>query len=151
MNIVIRKLGERPSFLISFYMEVMRMNIGIIGAGSIGKFLLEKINREKAIPGYEITAVFDDRNKSRELLNKLSNEYNFTVHNELQTFLDSSVDLIVECANIEIVKQYARRIIQEKDLLLISVGALVDQHLYRDLKETAKLYDNKLHLPSGEI
>src|SRR5690625_159745 len=151
MNIVIRKLGERPSFLISFYMEVMRMNIGIIGAGSIGKFLLEKINREKAISGYEITAVFDDRNKSKELLNKLSNKYNFTVHNELQTFLDSSVDLIVECANIEVVKQYARQIILKKDLLLISVGALVDSHFYNKLKETAELNNNKLYLPAGAI
>lgn len=129
----------------------MKINIGIIGAGTIGRFLLEKINHEKAIPGYQITGVFDDRNKSKEVLNKLSNTYNFTAYHELDAFLKSSADLIVECANVEVVKQYAGQIIQEKDLLLISVGALVDIALYKDLEESAKLNGNKVYLPSGAI
>src|SRR5690625_965472 len=129
----------------------MKINIGIIGAGTIGKFLLEKINHENVIPGYQITAVFDDRDKSTEALQDLSYKYEFTVYHELDTFLKSSVDLIVECANIDVVKQYAPQMIQEKDLFLISVGALVDPLLYKELEETAKLKGNKVYLPSGAI
>ncbi len=138
-------------FLTSFYIEVMKINIGIIGVGTIGQFLLEKINQEKVVPGYQITAVFDERSKSKEILRDLSNKYNFTLYDELDAFLKSSVDLIVECASVEVVKQYARKIIQEKDLFLISVGALVDSHLYKELKEIATLKGNKVYLPSGAI
>lgn len=130
---------------------VMKINIGIVGAGTIGKFLLEKINHEKVIPGYQITAVFDDRRKSQDAINKLSNEFNFTVYHTLDTFLKSSVDLIIECANIEVVKRYALQMIQEKDLFVISVGALVDSLLYKQLEETAKLSGNRIYLPSGAI
>lgn len=129
----------------------MKINIGIIGAGTIGKFLLEKINHENVIPGYQITAVFDDRDKSTEALQDLSYKYEFTVYHELDNFLKSSVDLIVECANVEAVQQYAPQIIQQKDLLIISVGALVDAPLHKELKETAKLKGNKVYLPSGAI
>ena len=61
------------------------------------------------------------------------------------------MNLIVECANVEAVKQYAPQIIQQKDLLIISVGALVDPFLYKELEETAKLKGNKVYLPSGAI
>lgn len=127
------------------------MNIGIIGAGSIGRFLFEKVNKDVIIPGYQITAVFDDRKKSQDTLRDLSNQFNFTVYDELDTFLKSPIDLIVECANIEVVNQYARQIIQEKDLFLISVGALADPVLFEELKEIAKLTSHKIYLPSGAI
>lgn len=148
---MVREPGKIPSSLTSFCIEVMEINIGMIGTGAIGKFLLDKINREKIIPGFRITAVFDDRNKSKHMLDHLSNEYGFTVYSELELFIESSVNLVVECANIEVVKQYAHHIIQEKDLFLISVGALVDSDFYNKLKEIAELNNQKLYLPSGAI
>lgn len=151
MNIVVRKPGESSCFLALFYMEMINMNIGIIGVGTIGKFLLEKINDEKVVSGYQITAVFDERHQSKGVLRDLSNKYNFTVYDEIDTFLKSSVDLIVECANVEVVKQYAGQIIHEKDLLLISVGALADSMFYQELKEVATAKGTKVYLPSGAI
>lgn len=127
------------------------MNIGLIGVGTIGKFLLEKLNQGNVIPGYQITAVFDDRGKSEEKLDTLSQEFNFTVYNELDLFLQSPVDLVVECANIDVVKQYAGQIIHEKDLLLISVGALADPLLYKELHTIATLRNRKVYLPTGAI
>src|SRR5690625_1927418 len=128
-----------------------KMNIGLIGVGSIGTFLMEKLNRENILSGYNITAVFDERNKSNERLEILSQKYGFYVHHELDDFLASDVDIVVECANVEVVKKYARQIIKQKDLFLISVGALVDPVLYEDLQSIAQRKRRKVYLPSGVI
>lgn len=128
-----------------------RVNIGLIGVGSIGKFLLEKLNHENILSGYKITAVFDERNKSNERLEMLAQKYHFSVYHELENFLTSDIDIVVECANVEVVKKYARQIIKQKDLFLISVGALVDPVLYEDLQSIAKRKHRKIYLPSGAI
>jgi len=128
-----------------------RLNIGLIGVGSIGTFLMEKLNSENILSGYKITAVFDERNKPNERLEMLSQKYGFCVHHELDDFLASDVDIVVECANVEVVKKYARQIIKQKDLFLISVGALADPVLYEDLQSTAKRKHRKVYLPSGAI
>lgn len=127
------------------------MNIGLIGTGSIGEFLLQKINQDKSLPGSQITAVFDEREKAKMTLPTLLNRYKFTAFDDVDRFLESDVDIVVECANIEVVQSYARRIVQEKDLLLISIGALADLVLYEHLQETAKKYGRKIYLPSGAI
>src|SRR5690625_3850498 len=128
-----------------------KVNIGLIGVGSIGTFLMEKLNRENILSEYKITAVFDERNKSNERLEMLSQKYGFCVYHELDNFLASDVDIVVECANVEVVKKYARQIIKQKDLFLISVGALVDPVLYEDLQSIAKRKRRKVYLPSGAI
>ena len=118
--------------------EWIYMNIGLIGTGSIGNFLLQKINKEKRLPGCQITAVFDEREKAKMTLPRLLNTYRFTAFHDVEAFLKSDVDIVVECANIEVVRSYAAQIVQEKDLLLISVGALADITLYKNLKPMPK-------------
>ncbi|BAQ11983.1 aspartate dehydrogenase [Sporosarcina sp. FSL W7-1349] len=127
------------------------MNIGLIGTGSIGNFLLQKINKEKRLPGCQITAVFDEREKAKMTLPRLLNTYRFTAFHDVEAFLKSDVDIVVECANIEVVRSYAAQIVQEKDLLLISVGALADITLYEELKANAKAHGHKIYLPAGAI
>lgn len=129
----------------------MEMNIGLIGAGTIGKFLLDKINQEQIISNYQITAVFDDRASRLDHLTKLGEKYQFTVYDHLDEFLESSVDIVVESANVAVLQEYARKIIRKKDLLLISVGALSDVELYEDLQSITSLENRKIYLPSGAI
>ncbi|MFS0574642.1 aspartate dehydrogenase [Sporosarcina sp. 179-K 3D1 HS] len=127
------------------------MNIGLIGTGSIGEFLLQKINKENGLPGCQITAVFDEREKAKMALPKLLNTYRFTAFDNVETFLKSDIDLVIECANIEVVRTFATRIVREKDLLLISIGALADLALYEELTMNAKEHNRKIYLPSGAI
>lgn len=127
------------------------MNIGLIGAGTIGKFLLEKINEEQVIPGYQITGVFDDRKHRAKTLYPLSETFDIKVYDELHSFLESSIDVVVECANIEVVQKYARKIAEKKDLLLISVGALANTTLLEALQLITKREQTKIYLPSGAI
>lgn len=127
------------------------MNIGIIGCGSIGQFLLKKLNEEKLLPGYRITAIFDEREKSIKLLKDLSTKYEASTFRNLNEFLNTDIDLVVECANIQAVHDYAQEITKLKDLLLISVGALASTSLYDQLISSSKKNGAKIYLPSGAI
>lgn len=127
------------------------MNIGLIGCGSIGQFLSEKINAEKLLSNYRITSVFDDRKKTSEKLSKFAKKYNFKIYKDLHHFLNANIDIVVECANIAVAKKYASKVLQEKDLLLISIGALADVNLYNEIESMAKLNERKVYLPSGAI
>ena len=127
------------------------MKIGLIGCGAIGKFLLEKINNEKLLPDYQICSVFDERDSSRLKLKSLSETYAFTIFQDLNQFLQSGVDLVVECANIKTVNDLAVRIVEQKDLLLISIGALANSSLFNELQSVSKLNGTKIYLPSGAI
>lgn len=127
------------------------MKIGIIGAGAIGTFLLEKINKEYVIPGTTITALFDPRKKTNSKLKTISDKYQAKIYNDLDDFLSSSTSLIIECATIDVVQEYAREIIRYKDLFLISVGALADKGLTQDLHNITVQMGRKLYLPTGAI
>ncbi len=127
------------------------MKIGLIGCGSIGQFLLQKINEDQVLPNTEIIAVFDEREKSIEKLQKLSSQFSFEYHQTLSTFLQTPADLIIECANIESVNAYALDIVEKKNLLIISIGALADATLYEQLQEKTKLHSTKVYLPTGAV
>lgn len=127
------------------------MKIGLIGCGSIGQFLLQKINEEKLLPQFEITAVFDKREKSVEKIQALASRYHFRSYRDMKSFLHANIDVVVECANIQFVKDYAIEIVERKDLLLISIGALADISLYEQLKSISKSKGTKFYLPTGAI
>lgn len=69
----------------------------------------------------------------------------------MDLFLKSGIDIVIECANIQVVNDYASQIVKQKDLLLISVGALADPLLYSDLVSIAKTNKRKVYLASGAI
>lgn len=129
----------------------IRMNIGLIGCGTIGQFLLEQLNEKQRVPGARVTAIFDEREKSIGKLKHLSEQYNLHYETNLQAFLASSIDLVIECANIEAVRLYGEQIVQKKDVLLISIGALVDAKLYGNLARSAAENGHIIHLPAGAI
>ena len=127
------------------------MKIGLIGCGAIGKFLLEKLNHERILSGYQISAVLDERPSSSVKLQRLSETYGFTTYQDITEFLQSDIELVVECANIETITKYATRIISEKDLLLISIGALANSTLFKEISAVSKTNHHKVYLPAGAI
>lgn len=127
------------------------MKLGLIGCGALGIFLLEKINKEKRLQYVEIISIFDEREKSKTTLGELEESYNVKAFQDADEFLQSGIDVVVECANIEAVQQYAPRMLAKKDLLVISIGAFVDADFYNELKRIAAENKRKLILPSGAI
>lgn len=127
------------------------MRIGLIGTGTIGTFLLDELNRKHSINDYHITAVFDERTKSEATLQEQARTYDFTYHSCIEQFLAEPIDVVVECANIAVVEKFARDIVKQKSLLIISIGALVSTNLLKDLQSLSKQSHKKVYLPSGAI
>ncbi|MGQ9551615.1 MAG: aspartate dehydrogenase, partial [Candidatus Bathycorpusculaceae bacterium] len=62
------------------------------------------------------------------------------------------VYLIIEAASQDAVRQYASKVLQAgKDLMIMSVGALVNSRLTNDIKNFAYNAGRKVYIPSGAI
>ena len=123
------------------------MNIGVIGAGAIARFLLEKVNQSQH-ETLRITSVFV---RDREKYQLLESAFGVTVYTNLEEFLGSEIDLVVEAANIEAVKTLLPSVMKAKDVVVISVGALANEALLAEVSVLAAAYKTAVHLPSGAI
>lgn len=123
------------------------MNIGLIGAGAIGKFLLKKINEEQH-GKLRITSIYV---RNREKYQELEAQFGVTLFTDLRAFLDSDIDIVAEAADVQAVNQLLPDVIKEKDVVLISIGALVDEAFLTEISSLSSGYKNTLYLPSGGI
>lgn len=126
---------------------MQHIKVGIIGCGAIGKFICESIVRD--IPELDLIAIFDQvREKAIELSRSLPNK---SIKILSAKKLIKKVDLVVECASQEAVKKYINEaLFLGKDVLIMSVGALVDNG--GSLATTiAKEKGAKIYIPSGAI
>ncbi|QQK81118.1 aspartate dehydrogenase [Salicibibacter cibi] len=119
------------------------MKVGLIGLGNIGKYILRKVNIDKCIPEAHIQAVFMHRKIKMK---------NIDVFESFDDFLQSDIDVIVEAANIKAIKNYGPDVLKAgKDLVIISVGAFVDELFEQKIYDLSKKYRSKVYLPSGAI
>src|SRR5699024_344146 len=115
------------------------MNIGLIGAGAIGQFLLTHTKEHNDLC---ITSVLV-RDKAK--YQHLEETYNLELYTNLNEFLNSNIDIVVEAANVEAAKQYLKDVLNVKDMMVISIGAFSDVSLLEDVKTS----HHKLYLPAG--
>lgn len=120
------------------------MNIGLVGSGAIGQYLLRNINGNSN-RDFKITSVLV---RNRDKYKHLENQYNIELFTDLNAFLSADTDIVVEAANVETSKELLPDIIKVKDVMLISIGALADESL---LKIVSAEGSKTLHLPSGGI
>ncbi len=120
------------------------MNIGIIGAGAIATYLLEEQNNYD----YTVTSIFV-RNQAK--YERLEQQFNVTLYTDIEAFLQSSIDVVVEAANIEAVTEFLPRTIAKKDTIVISIGALTDEVFIKHVKKIADHNHTFIYLPSGAI
>ena len=111
------------------------MDIGIIGAGAIANVMLERINHDSH-ENLKITSVFV---RNEEKYQHLTEEFGVTLYTDLDRFLSSGIDMVVEAANGEVVKEHLSEVLKHKDAMLISVGALSDGELVAELMRVAKI------------
>ncbi|TBL73298.1 aspartate dehydrogenase [Paenibacillus thalictri] len=127
------------------------MNIGLIGCGNIGKFLLHSLNVDRVLPDCRITSVYDERQKMNP--SHLEDPvYGVQYYSDFEQYIHSGIDLVIEAANIQVVQEVAADIVKHrKDLIIVSVGALADAEFYEQLKNLSHTYQTKILLPSGAI
>ncbi|MEW6043444.1 MAG: aspartate dehydrogenase [Thermoproteota archaeon] len=123
--------------------------IGLLGCGAIGTQIAQAIDAAK-IPA-ELTQIYDfDRAKSELLVSKLTKKPAIVDNPHLLS--SGPVDLVVEAASQDAVKNHALSVIQNrKDLMVMSVGALLDESVFEVLFEACQEFKKKIYLPSGAI
>lgn len=123
------------------------IKIGLIGCGNIGSFIAKYLDKSKR---FRLVSVFDINKKSmRELISKLKHK---PIISKNVDILLSDTDLIVEAASQEVVRKYSIKILKaKKNLLIMSVGALVDKKLFDGIKREAERNNCFVYLPSGAI
>ncbi|PGV53547.1 aspartate dehydrogenase [Bacillus sp. AFS037270] len=126
------------------------MRIGLIGGGNIGKFLLQSINMDGLLPDGKIVGLYTRNQQSAE---QLAREFDTENYLDIQSLIESAaIDLVIEAANIQVVKDYAAAILKGgKDLVVSSVGALADGHFYQQLERICQEARSKIYLPAGAI
>ncbi len=127
------------------------MKVGIIGCGAIGTSVAKFID-DGAIEGAEIVAVFDT---SPEQIQKLVKNLDKEVQEycDFNKFLkDSGVEIVIETASQKAVKLYGEKVILSgKNMIILSVGALIDEKLLENIRNAAKRKKCKVIIPSGAI
>jgi len=122
------------------------MKIGIIGCGFIGQTLASKAQDLREV---EEVLLMDSTPSTAEQV--ASTHSKCRAVPELDGVLKEAV-LVVEAANQEAVAAYAPRVVDAgRDLLVMSVGALVDDGLWNELQAKAKVRGCKIFLPTGGL
>ncbi|MCS7113745.1 MAG: DUF108 domain-containing protein, partial [Candidatus Bathyarchaeota archaeon] len=126
------------------------LSIGIIGCGAIGSFIARSID-SGIIPMMRV-AILYDRNiyKSEALASSL--RFKPRIARSFDELLSGDVDLVAEAASQEAVRMYAVPILRSgKDLMIMSVGALVDEELLAEIRGEAMRSRRRVYIPSGAI
>lgn len=126
-----------------------RFKVGLIGCGTIGAFLLDKINRELA-PEFVVSAVLGRSETSKG--KDLTVSYGVDWYTDFDQFLASGLDIVIEAASHEALVKYGAACLSAGiDFIPASVGSLVDEELLQALKLAADAGNAIMHIPSGGI
>lgn len=123
--------------------------IGLLGCGAIGTDIALAVDSGK-VPA-KLTHIFDYSKESSALLSsKLSSKPVITENVGL--LAAAPIDLIVEAASQDAVRDNALSILQNrKDLMVMSAGALLDESILEIILEGCKDFNKHVYLPTGAI
>ena len=116
--------------------------VGVIGYGQIGVSLCEMASQEQDA-GFSIEAVFDSQPEAQA---KIPRDLRCA---SVQEMLDKELDLVVEVAHPDAVRDYAPVVLKTTDLLIMSVSSLGDQELENTIRDTCQAHGTLLYIPHG--
>lgn len=125
-----------------------KQKVAIIGTGSLGKTIAREIPNHVG-EYYELVGLMKHSEKGIEAL---ENEFQTPVVRDLDDLLKLKPDFIVEAASVDVVKEIGEKILSEGiHFIPLSVGGLVEEAFYTNLRQTAKENNCVLYIPSGAI
>ena len=124
------------------------LRVGIIGCGAIGSVLAEAICSGKA-GGAKLVAVYDLHREACERLRRSLGK-DFAIAGSITGLLAEKPDLVVEAASQEAVRQYGEPVLKSgRHLMVMSVGALLDDRLRGRLAKAAGRSGARIYIPTG--
>ncbi|MCQ8902667.1 MAG: aspartate dehydrogenase [Methanothrix sp.] len=125
----------------------MPLKVGLVGCGAIGFEIASAIDRGDV--NADLAAVFDRNPKNiSRLIDALRKKPEVV---ELERLVELS-DIVVEAASQAAVPQVAEAALKRgKDIMIMSVGALMDRELYRSICSMAESNGCRVYIPSGAI
>ncbi|MEM3545601.1 MAG: aspartate dehydrogenase [Candidatus Bathyarchaeia archaeon] len=126
------------------------IGVAIIGCGAIGSYVAKALD-SSLLDGLKLKILYDkDIEKARKLVDSLKHKPKIAL--DISEILEGDVELVVEAASQEAVREYGLPIIEAgKNLMIMSVGALADLELYERLREAASRRKVEVLIPSGAI
>jgi aspartate dehydrogenase len=125
------------------------LRIGLLGFGIIGRGVAEAIRDGRAGQTQLVAALV--RTPSR-VGQEAVERYGFRLMTDPADFLDSQMDLVVEVAGHEALKQYGEWVLRaDKNLMVISVGAFADEEFFSRVRQLAHERGKQVLIPSGAI
>ncbi|HZS00611.1 MAG TPA: aspartate dehydrogenase [Chloroflexota bacterium] len=119
------------------------MRIGVIGAGAIGRYLIEAVRAGRA-GDHEIVVVGD-------IVPGLSLD-GVPYTTDIRSLPSYGLDLVVEAAAQAAAREYAVPMLEAGlDVMIMSVGALADEAFAERLRETARRVGRRVYIPSGAL
>jgi len=123
--------------------------VGLLGCGAIGTEIAMAIDSGKV--NAQLTHIYDfDKSKSEALASKLVRKPAIVENPHMLS--SNPVDIVVEAASQDAVRNHALSVLQNKrDLMIMSVGALLDESVFDVLLEACSEFKKSIYLPSGAI
>jgi aspartate dehydrogenase len=104
------------------------MQLGLIGCGAIGTEVVRAAKEGGLGPGVQLAAVLVRRPRAAS---------DPLITHDPEIFFDRDLDAVVECAGHQAVREHGVRCLERADLVLTSIGALVDDDLRARLEWAA--------------
>jgi len=126
----------------------MGIRFGLIGCGAMGGMIASAFDGGGI--GGALVAVYDvDVGKASTLVKRLRDK---PAISSSASDLINSVDFVIEAASQEAVEEYAEETVKAgKNIMIMSVGALLDEELMGRLISAAKKSGVGIYLPSGAV
>lgn len=122
------------------------MKVGIIGCGAIASALVDFV--EEGVLDANLHCFYD---LTPDNAQKLASRVNAQVASDIDELIENS-DLIMEAASQQAVISSIPYVLEhKKDVVIMSVGALMDKKFYDEIMQLAKDNNCKIYLPTGAI
>jgi aspartate dehydrogenase len=129
-----------------------KVQIGLIGLGTIGKSLAHAIAEGQAGKASLEAVLVRPANLDPARIFLADLGLDLLLSSDPEEFFEAGTNLIVEAAGQEAVRLYgSEALMTRRDLLVCATGAFIDENLFEGLAALASQYGRRLIIPSGAI
>ncbi len=125
------------------------MRIGLLGCGTIGSAIAEALAKPLT-QDLKLVLVVDQM--ETEPIHQILSLHHCAFSNKPEDLASAQLEWVIEAAGQEAARQYVLFLLDHRlNVLLMSVGALVDENLLNQMRQTALARQCRVRIPSGAI